>query len=357
MEKEKFIKAHITKIPTKKRETENRKKKISSRRDGRICQVCPRDGWPETAGGCKLSGSVAGRRSRSFPWEERLHLPHGWMGSRSTGWEEQRSLPKGWRARDSEWGKEHDLPHGWLGRHILQPQEVQCTGKTTRSCTETGAPQQATARHSPAGLPQADRTKIQLMMKRIKINSPAMWFSKGMMEMRCNKTAEEPKKQNACTRKRVALEEEEDRVKMDRWMTKVWTMFTKHPHVVHSPYHPCIVSLVHHVINSPSWPMPFINHAIHSHSHPFTIPSIHHVIHSPCHLYTMSSFRHDIHSTCHPFTIMRHPFIYHVIHSSCNLVIHSLRHPFTMSSSHQHVHSQCHQVAMPSINHVIHSSC
>ena len=86
--------------------------------------------------------------------------------------------------------EEQDLPHGWLGRHILQPQEVQCRGKTTRSCADTGARHQATARHSPAGLPQSDRTKIQLMMKRIKINSPALWFSKGMMEMKCNKTAE-----------------------------------------------------------------------------------------------------------------------------------------------------------------------
>ena len=50
--------------------------------------------------------------------------------------------------------------------------------------------------------------------------------------MKRNKTAEEPKKQNAGARKRVTLEEE-DRVKLDRWMTepehKVWTMFTKHP--------------------------------------------------------------------------------------------------------------------------------
>ena len=42
-----------------------------------------------------------------------------------------------------------------------------------------------------------------------------------------------PKKQNAGARKRVALEEE-DRVKLHRWMTKpkhkVWTMFTKHTH-------------------------------------------------------------------------------------------------------------------------------
>ena len=60
------------------------------------------------------------------------------------------------------------------------------------------------------------KTKIQVMMKRtnIKINSPTMRFSKTMMEMKRNKTAEEPKKQNAGARKRVK------RVKMDRWMTE-----------------------------------------------------------------------------------------------------------------------------------------
>ena len=43
------------------------------------------------------------------------------------------------------------------------------------------------------------KTKIQLMMKRtnIKINSPAMRFSKTMREMKGNKTDEEPKKQNS----------------------------------------------------------------------------------------------------------------------------------------------------------------
>ena len=85
------------------------------------------------------------------------------------------------------------------------------------------------------------KTKIvnltQLMMKRtdININSPAMRFSRSMMEMKRNKTAEEPLKQNAGARKRVALEEE-DRVKMDKWMTKpvhkVRTVFPKHPNVV-----------------------------------------------------------------------------------------------------------------------------
>ena len=53
--------------------------------------------------------------------------------------------------------------------------------------------------------------------------------------MKRNKTAEEPKKQNAGARKRVALEEE-NRVKLDMWMTKLdqkaWTMFTKYPHTL-----------------------------------------------------------------------------------------------------------------------------
>jgi hypothetical protein len=124
-----------------------------------------------------------------------------------------------------------------------------------------------------------------------------MRFSKGMMEMKRYKAAEEPKQQNTGARKWVVLEEE-DRVKLDMWMTKpehkVWTMFTKHPHVVYSPRHPFTVSSVHHVINSPSWSMPSINHAIHSHGHQFTIRSIHHVIHSPCHAYTMSSIQHVI---------------------------------------------------------------
>ena len=99
------------------------------------------------------------------------------------------------------------------------------------------------------------KTKIQLMMKgtNIKINSPAMWFSQTMMEMKHNKTAEKPKKQNAGAKKRVALEEE-DRVKLDRWMTdpvhKVRTVFPKHLHVVYLLCHPFTVSLVHIVINS-----------------------------------------------------------------------------------------------------------
>ena len=100
------------------------------------------------------------------------------------------------------------------------------------------------------------KTKKKLMMKctNIKINCPAMRFSKKMMEMKRNKTAKKPKKQNAGARKRVALVEE-DSVKLDRWRTEPVhkrTMFTKHPHVVYSPCHPFTVSLVNHVINSPS---------------------------------------------------------------------------------------------------------
>ena len=133
---------------------------------------------------------------------------------------------------------------------------------------ETGARQQAAAGDSPEGLPKQIKTKIQFMVQRtnIKINSTTMRFSKGMMEMKRNKTDKEPKKQNTSVGKRVALEEE-DRVKLDRYMTepehKVWTIFYKNPHVVYSPCHPFTVSSVHHVINSPSWSMPSIYHVIH----------------------------------------------------------------------------------------------
>ena len=147
------------------------------------------------------------------------------------------------------------------------------------------------------------KTKIvnltQLMMKRtdININSPAMRFSKSMMEMKRNKTAEEPLKQNAGARKRVALEEE-DRVKMDRWMTKpvhkVRTVFLKHPHVVYVPCHPFTMSPVHHVNHLPCLPftMSSIHNFIHSTSKPVAMPSIHHVIQSPCHPFTTSSIHH-----------------------------------------------------------------
>ena len=100
------------------------------------------------------------------------------------------------------------------------------------------------------------------MMKRIKINSPAMWFSKGMMEMKRNKTAEEPKKQNAGARKRVALEEE-NRVKLDRWMTqpkhKVWTMFKNILMLMLSIHHVFHYS----VIGSPCHQLTIMVHAIH----------------------------------------------------------------------------------------------
>ena len=167
------------------------------------------------------------------------------------------------------------------------------------------------------------KTKIvnltQLMMKRtdININSPAMRFSKSMMEMKRNKTAEEPLKQNAGARKRVALEEE-DRVKMDRWMTKpvhkVRTVFLKHPDVVYVPCHPFTMSPVHHVNHLPCLPftMSSIHNFIHSTSKPVAMPSIHHVIQSPCHPFTTSSIHHIIHSPCHQITML---FIHHVSQS------------------------------------------
>ena len=149
--------------------------------------------------------------------------------------------------------------------------------------------------------------------------------------------------QNAGARKRVALEEE-DRVKLDRWMTKpvhkVRTMFPKHPHIANSPCHPFTMSSFHHVIHSPLWSMSSTYHAILSHFHPFTIPSIHHVIHSTCHPFTIMV--HAIHVTCHPFTM-----------SSSHLVVHSPYHPFTMSSIHHVIHSPCHPVTMSYSHHNI----
>ena len=115
------------------------------------------------------------------------------------------------------------------------------------------------------------KTKIQLMMTgtNIKINSPAM---------KRNKTAEEPKKQNDGARMRVALEED-DRVKIDRWMTepihKVRTMFAKHSICLFT------MSSIYSFIRSPCHQFTMMVHAIHY--HPLTMPSIHIVIHSPFH--------------------------------------------------------------------------
>ena len=176
---------------------------------------------------------LGGGAGPSTGWEECIHLPHGWIGSRSTGWEERRGNPSGWRARNSERGVGAG-PTTWMARQTYFAAAGD-SQKTTRSYAETEA-----CLHD--SLKQI-KTKIQLMMKgtNIKINSPAMWFSNTMMEMKRNKTAEEPKKQNVSAIKRVALEEE-DRVKMDRWMTepvhKVRTMFPKQHHL-------CI----HHVIH------------------------------------------------------------------------------------------------------------
>ena len=164
------------------------------------------------------------------------------------------------------------------------------------------------------------KTKIQLMMKRtnIKINSPAMRFSKIMKEMKRNKTAKEPKKQNAGAWKRVALEEE-GRVKLDRWMTqpvhKVRTMLPKHPHVIHLQCHRFTMSSIHyhspcHPLTMPSLTLPYIYHAIQLPCHPFTLSSVHHFINSPCHLLTMSFIHHVIHTPYHPFVMSS---IHHVI--------------------------------------------
>ena len=96
------------------------------------------------------------------------------------------------------------------------------------------------------------KTKIvnltQHMLKRtdININSPAMRFCKSEMEAKRNKTAEEPMKENAGARKRVALEEE-DRVKMDRWMTKPVDKVRIHL-IIHSPYYPLTMLAIHHVL-------------------------------------------------------------------------------------------------------------
>ena len=102
-----------------------------------------------------------------------------------------------------------------------------------------------------------------------------------MMEMKCNKTNEEPEKQNASARKRVALEEE-DRVKLDRWMTepvlKVRSGLCFHNTPIMSIHH--VIHLqCHHVINSLSWSTASINHAIHYPCHPLTMPSIINAIH------------------------------------------------------------------------------
>ena len=68
----------------------------------------------------------------------------GWaadqQGGRSNG-----AFPGDGEPGTVDGGEEQDLPLGWLGRHILQPQEVQCRGKTIRSYAETGACQHAAA--------------------------------------------------------------------------------------------------------------------------------------------------------------------------------------------------------------------
>jgi hypothetical protein len=82
---EQFIKAHITKIHTKKRESENRIY---------VYQVGGLGGMFKPAQGTRpcrrlpAVGASGWEEEQVLPlaWEERLHLPHEWMGSRSTGW-------------------------------------------------------------------------------------------------------------------------------------------------------------------------------------------------------------------------------------------------------------------------------
>ena len=151
--------------------------------------------------------------------------------------------------------------------------------------------------------------------------------------------------QNAGARKRVALEEE-DRVKLDRWMTKpvhkVRTMFPNIPilsihHVIHLQCHPFTMSFIHHYGPCHPLTMPSFHIFIHSPFHQFTMSSIQHVIHSPS--WSMLSIYHAIHSQCHPVTSSS---IHHIIHSPC--------HPFTMSSIHHAIQSPCHPVTITSIN-------
>ena len=102
---------------------------------------------------------------------------------------------------------------------------------------------------------------------------------------------------------RQSNKEEEDRVKLDRWMTKpvhkVRTMFPNIPilsihHVIHLQCHPFTMSFIHH--HGPCYPFtkPSIHNVIQSPRHPFTISSIHHVIQSPCHPFTMPSSHNNI---------------------------------------------------------------
>ena len=322
---------------------------------------------------------LGGGAGPSMGSEERLHLPHEWMGSRSKGWEERRGLPRGWQARDSEWGEEQDL--------------TRMAGQTY-SGAAGGAVQRQNKKELASRLQQG--TVLQDSLNPIGQRFSSRWSApilkstvqqavyQGMMEMKRNKTAEEPNKQNAGARKRVALEEE-DRVNLDRWMTRpkheVWTMFTKHPHVfywpchpsihhfIHTPCHPFAISSIQHVIHSPWCSMPTIYNVIHSPCHSVTLSSIHYVIYSPCHPFTNSSIHHVIKSPCHQFIMLAS---HQVIHSPCCLltmssahhVIYSPCHPF-MSSSHQFaipssdliIHSPCHQftLTMLSIHHVIQS--
>ena len=222
-------------------------------------------------------------------------------------------------------------PTTWMaGKHILQPQEVQCRGKTKRICAETGVCQQAAARNSPAGLPQDDQDKDSAHDEahQYQNQQSSKRFSKTMMEMKRNKTAVEPKKQDAGARNRVTLEEE-DRVKFDRWMTKP-------KHKVRTVFPCCLftMSFIYCVLGWPSnyhqltisFTVSFIHHAIHSPCPSFNISSIHHVILSPCHPFAMSPIHHVNQLPFHTFTMSSNTMSF--IHYN----IHTLFRPFTMSS-------------------------
>ena len=157
---------------------------------------------------------------------------------------------------------------------------------------ETEAWQQAAARDGPAGLPQDDHDKDSDHDEahRYQNQKSGELFSKTIMEMKRNKTAEEPKKQNAGARNRVALEEE-DRVKLDRWMTepvhKVRPVFPKT-----SPC--CLFTMfsIYSLLGLPCHQFTILVRAIHYPCHPF-----------PCHPLPMQSIDCTKHSHCDPFTI------------------------------------------------------
>ena len=311
MWKDKFIKAHITKIQTKKRETER-------------YQVGGLGGFLNPAQGMADQRQAAA--SCQGQWLGRGAGPSPWMGGApaSATWMDGKQINRvGGATGPSQWMLSQGQGRG-RGRtyHMDGLADIFCS---RRRCSAEAKQQEAVQRLGLASRLQQG-TVQQDSLNPIGQKFSSWWnapISKSIVQQ-CGCPREWwkwsvkrlPKKQNAGARKRVALEEE-DRVKLNRWMSKpehkVWTMFTKHPRVVYSPCHPFTVSLVYHVINSPSWSMPSINHANNSHCHSFTISSIYHVIHTPCHPFAMTSIQHVIHS---PWCSM--PSIYHIIHSLCH---------------------------------------